>query len=297
MAEASAPGEAPMPAPGARAKRGLRYELIGCGLHGHQLVGTDARRVRDTDAPLVREPGDGLRWHRCLRCDAWIALHPPQDPQREFPPEPAEVTLPDRGRVLRDRYVLRLIAIDRLVHFVVLALLAVGVFAFVHERAALSAGYYRFLDALQNGIGGPSGAGGGMLRTLSRAFGAHSSTLWLIGLAVAAYAVLEGVEAVGLWYQRRWAEYLTFAATTLLLAPEIYELTEKVSPTKIGTMLVNIAVVVYLLVAKRLFGVRGGGRAEAAERERDTGWEALERVLPATPVHRAEQSSRTTTEQ
>ena len=88
MAEAPAPGEAPMPAPGARAKRGLRYELIGCGLHGHQLVGTDARRVRDTDAPLVREPGDGLRWHRCLRCDAWIALHPPQDPQREVPPEP-----------------------------------------------------------------------------------------------------------------------------------------------------------------------------------------------------------------
>lgn len=286
MAEASATDESPpLPAPGARGERGLRYELLGCGLRGHVLVGTDAAQVRDADAPLVREPGDGLRWHRCLRCDAWVALRPPQHPGRAFPPEPSEVELPERGKMLRDRFVLRLIAVDRLVHFVVLGALAGGIFAFAHERSHLTSGYHRFLDALQNGLGGPSGPiAGGVVRGLDMAFGVNSRTLLLIGAAVAAYAVLEGVEAVGLWYARRWAEYLTFTATALLLLPEIYELTERISPTKIVTMVVNIAVIAYLLVAKRLFGVRGGGKAEAAEREHDMGWQALERVLPGAPA-------------
>ena len=84
----------------------------------------------------------------------------------------------------------------------------------------------------------------------------------------------------GLWRGRRWAEYLTFIATSVLLLPEIYELTETVSPLKIVTLLINLAVVVYLLVAKRLFGLRGGGKAEEAEYERDSGWAALERTDP-----------------
>jgi hypothetical protein len=36
----------------------------------------------------------------------------------------------------------------------------------------------------------------------------------------------------------------------------------------------------YLLYAHRLFGVRGGGRADRAEREADTGWSALRRATP-----------------
>ena len=52
------------------------------------------------------------------------------------------------------------------------------------------------------------------------------------------------------------------------------------SPTKIVALIINIAVVLYLLIAKRLFGIRGGAAAEHAQRERDTGWEALERATP-----------------
>jgi uncharacterized membrane protein (DUF2068 family) len=61
--------------------------------------------------------------------------------------------------------------------------------------------------------------GGGLLEQLQRAFAAKSSTLWLVGLVLAGYALLEGVEAVGLWMGKRWAEYLTFVATTALLIP------------------------------------------------------------------------------
>ena len=49
-------------------------------------------------------------------------------------------------------------------------------------------------------------------------------------------------------------------------------------------LVINLAVAAYLLYAKRLFGVRGGGRAERAEREADTGWTAIERATPkSTP--------------
>ncbi len=177
---------------------------------------------------------------------------------------------------------LRLIALDRLVHFVLLGVLAVGVFVFIADRAALSPTFYRVLDAVQGGVGGPNGqGGGGLLRELQRAFAAKESTLWLVGLVLAGYALLEGVEAIGLWFAHRWAEYLTFVATTLLLIPEVYELTGRITVTKVITLVINLAVVIYLLYAKRLFGVRGGGRAEAAEHDRDTGWQALERTLPA----------------
>jgi uncharacterized membrane protein (DUF2068 family) len=271
-----------VPAPGVCAKRRSPwYELLACAWHGHRLVGTDAARVRPEDALVVRQTGEGVRWHRCLRCDAWLALPPPSRPGREVPPGRQEITLPLRGRPLRDRCVLRLIALDRLLHFLVLGVLAVAVLLFAGGREHLRGSFYRIVDALQNGVGGPTGRHGhGLLGELERAFTARTSTLWLIGLVIAAYAVLEGVEAVGLWLARRWAEYLTFVATTVLLVPEIYELTGHISGTKILTLVINAAVVVYLLLAKRLFGVRGGGVAEAAERAHDSGWQALERVFP-----------------
>lgn len=275
-------GQAP---PGTERPQGLRsrihYELIGCGLRGHELVGTDVAEIRPVDGLLVREPGDGLRWYRCVRCDAWVALPPPVAPTRQHLPKRSEIALPLRGRPLRDRYVLRLIALDRLVHFLVLGTLAVSVFLFAAHRAALSHTFYRLLDAVQGGVGGPSGhGGGGILRELQRAFAAKSSTLWFAGWVLAGYAVLEGVEAVGLWFAKRWAEYLTFVATTVLLVPEVYELTGRITTIKIIALIINLAVVGYLVFAKRLFGLRGGGRAEAAEQARDTGWQALERTLP-----------------
>lgn len=275
-------GQAP---PGTERSQGLRlrfhYELIGCGLRGHELIGTDVAEIRADDNLLVRETGDGLRWYRCVRCDAWVALPPPDAPTRQHLPARSEITLPLRGRPLRDRYVLRLIALDRLVHFLVLGALAVAVFLFAAHREALSHTFYRVLEAVQGGVGGPSGrGGGGILRELQRAFAAKSSTVWLVGCVLVGYAVLEGVEAVGLWFAKRWAEYLTFIATTVLLIPEVYELTGRITVTKIVTLLINLAVVVYLLLAKRLFGLRGGGAAEAAEHAHDTGWQALERILP-----------------
>jgi uncharacterized membrane protein (DUF2068 family) len=81
-----------------------------------------------------------------------------------------------------------------------------------------------------------------------------------------AYALIELVEAVGLWFAKRWAEYLTVVATAAFLPLEIYELTERVSGLKIGTLVLNVLAVLYIALAKRLFGLRGGRRAFEEER-------------------------------
>jgi hypothetical protein len=85
----------------------LRYELIGCGLHGHEL------------------------------CDPWLPLLPPERPSRQHLPPHDEITLPLRGKALRDEYVLRLIAVERFLHFVLIALLAAAVLIFRKNEAAL----------------------------------------------------------------------------------------------------------------------------------------------------------------
>jgi hypothetical protein len=45
-------------------------------------------------------------------------------------------------------------------------------------------------------------------------------------------------------------------------------------------LVINLVIAVYLLYAKRLFGLRGGGAEEERERARDQGWSALERTAP-----------------
>ena len=271
--------------PGTQKPRRFRprfhWELLACGTRGHELIGTDAARLRPEDAVVAREQ-NGVRWYRCVRCDSWIPLPPPAKPARETLPPREEIELPLRGKALRDRIVLRLIAIDRAFHFVVLAVLSVAVFLFAAHEVRVRDAFYRLVNALQGTSGKPVHASGhGFLHTIEHVFSLKSSTLYAVASAAAAYAILEGVEAVGLWYQRRWAEYLTFVATIAFIPYEIYELSKAVSPFKLIAFLINVAIAVYLLYAKRLFGVRGGGAAEAQERARDVGWEALERSQPA----------------
>ena len=257
----------------------FHYELLACGISGHELIGTDARSLRAQDGIVARSAPDGGRWYRCLRCDSWLALPPPEHPSREFPPDRDVVEVPLRGKALRDKVVLRVIAVDRALHFVLLATVALAIVVFAANQQALRGPAYRVLSDLQTGFGGPA-RGHGLLYELRRLFSIQQGTLLKIAVVVALYAALEGAEAVGLWLMKRWAEYLTFVATTLLLPLEIYELSRRFSVLKVLTLIINVAVVVYLLYAKRLFGLRGGAAAEREEREHDAGWPAIERATP-----------------
>lgn len=269
-----------------RFRPSLAWELVGCASQGHELVGTDARTLAGADPGLAFER-DGVRWHRCLRCDSWLPLPPPGAPTTDRVPPRDEIEVPLRGRPLRDRYVLRAIAVDRVLHFLAIGALAAGTLLFVGDRAHLHGEWTRILNRIQGGVGGPlADTHSGLFNDVDHLFTVSRTTLILYGIAFAAYAVVNLVEAIGLWRARRWAEYLTLLEVVALVPYEIYELTKRVSVLKIITLVINLAVVAYLLWAHRLLGVRGGGRADAAERERDSGWAALDRAYPpaADPV-------------
>ena len=272
------PGTHPHPRP----RRKIDYELVVCGFRGHALVGTDAAELRPQDALIARDETH-FRWHRCLRCDSWVALPHPAAPARQHPPDRDQIEVPPRGKALRDKVVLRLIAIDRVVHFVILVLLGIAVLAFAGNEQSLRDAYYRILTGLQGGVaGGPVQTSGhvGILHEFDKLFSLRSGKLREVGIALLAYGALEGLEAVGLWLMKRWAEYLTFIATTVLLPLEVYEIVNRGSALKVIGFIVNLAVVIYLLFAKRLFGLRGGGAADDRERARDISWEAIERATP-----------------
>ena len=68
------------------------------------------------------------------------------------------------------------------------------------------------------------------------------------GTIAIGYGLLEAVEGYGLLRHRRWAEYLTVVATALLFIPEIQELLKHPTGLKIGALLLNIVIVVYLII-------------------------------------------------
>lgn len=75
----------------------------------------------------------------------------------------------------------------------------------------------------------------------------------VLAIGALAYALLEGTEGVGLAMRRRWAEYLTVIATSILIPYEVYEVINHATLFRVGALLLNVAVVGYLAYRKRLF--------------------------------------------
>jgi len=65
------------------------------------------------------------------------------------------------------------------------------------------------------------------------------------------YSALLLTEGTGLLLRRVWAEYFTVIATSSFLPLEIYELVKRVTIAKAIVLLLNIAVVVYLVMGLR----------------------------------------------
>ena len=58
-------------------------------------------------------------------------------------------------------------------------------------------------------------------------------------------------EGVGLWLQKRWAEFLTAIATSLFIPIELYELYEKFTFVRLGALVLNVFIVWYLVTRLR----------------------------------------------
>jgi hypothetical protein len=64
-----------------------------------------------------------------------------------------------------------------------------------------------------------------------------------------------------LWLLKRWGEYFAMVATSAGIPYELYEIAAKVTPLRVTAFVLNVALVVYLVLSKRLFGARGGKQA------------------------------------
>ena len=151
-------------------------------------------------------------------------------------PRPA----PAAGTPAKSDRLLRLIAAERLLRGAVLV--AIGLVLVTHAHTDWS----RTISDLARETGlDPSGNGIQKLITKVRAITPNKYVVF--GVVAIAYGVLEGVEGYGLWRRRRWAEYLTVIATSLLFIPEIYELTKHATLLKAGALVVNAVIVAYLI--------------------------------------------------
>ena len=164
---------------------------------------------------------------------------------------------------------MRALAVERALRCVIFLAVAAGVFKVKGSRERLRHAFDQdlpYLKPLANQIGwNPDNSK--IIHTISHAFALSSSTLTWIAVGLAGYAAIELVEAVGLWLMARWGEYFAVIATSVFLPLEIYELTEKITATRLIALVINIVAVIWLLWSKRLFGLNGGGKAYREEHE------------------------------
>jgi uncharacterized membrane protein (DUF2068 family) len=140
----------------------------------------------------------------------------------------------------RSDRVVRLIAIERAFRSVLLV--AVGLVLLTHPSTDWAVEVTRAVQDL-----GLNPRANGIRTIIAKVATVHGREEVLFGVVALAYGGLEAVEAYGLWRRQRWGEWLTVIATSLLLIPEVWELTKGTSVLKLGALLVNIAIVAYLL--------------------------------------------------
>jgi uncharacterized membrane protein (DUF2068 family) len=72
-------------------------------------------------------------------------------------------------------------------------------------------------------------------------------TLRLLSVGSFLYAALFYTEGFGLFFDKRWAEYLTIVTTAGLIPFELFELNRHVTAIKIEVLIANVAIVAYLV--------------------------------------------------
>lgn len=140
----------------------------------------------------------------------------------------------------RSRRVLRLIAAERIIRGVLL--LGAGVYLLFHVNSDFGRVAERVLRAVDLDPRRPL-----FHRLIAYLHHLHASEVRIAALFALGYGGLELVEGTGLWLDQLWAEYLTVIATSLLIPLELYELVRHPTALKAGGLVVNLAIVAYLV--------------------------------------------------
>ncbi|HEY9613189.1 DUF2127 domain-containing protein [Allocoleopsis sp.] len=92
-----------------------------------------------------------------------------------------------------------------------------------------------------------SGKLGFIAWVLEKILNFNPRTLELSGIAAGVYAAVTTVEALGLWYQKKWASWLVLGLVSISILPEIFELSKGFSILKFLIFLANVGIFIYLL--------------------------------------------------
>lgn len=239
-----------------------RMNVGVCALSGHV---TYAPVEEDLSERLSVVTVQGVAW-RCLRCGDYVVGEPNGSGLAEDAP------VVPRGRLLRDLWLMRLFAVEKSIKGVFLLGLAFVVWQFQYWQGSFT-DIINQEEPLLVPVGDVLGwdINHWWLARLAREASnlSEASLLWLV-LGLLLYALVELGEAVGLFMARRWGEYFAVVATSFLLPLEVYELFHHVTWFKVLAFVINVFLVVWLVVSKRLFGVRGGHAAYVAEHHEDS---------------------------
>ena len=84
-------------------------------------------------------------------------------------------------------------------------------------------------------------------RIIAKILAVTPKQLHALSIGTFFYASLLATEGVGLLLRKRWAEYFTVITTAVFIPLEIYEIVRHVSFMKILVLIVNAAIVAYLI--------------------------------------------------
>ena len=136
---------------------------------------------------------------------------------------------------------LALIALFKLVKGVLLLLLGLGLLRLMHADIATL--FSRLIEALH------LNADSRIIHALVLKVDAlQPHSVLVAALASLGYAGMLLLEGIGLWLERSWAAYLTVISTSLLLPFELYEVIDRVSMIRVGVLVLNLVIVLYLLI-------------------------------------------------
>ncbi len=258
----------------------MDWGTLACGRGGHLTFAPDEPELADQ---LRAQLADGPAW-QCLRCGAYV-----RGPATLSGPAATAPVVP-RGKEIRSRLILRLFAIERLLRAIAAGAAAVFLWHYRHSQATIEHKFDRELPVVRGLFRqlGYNINSSKLVGLLHHALTLSTKTLTLLAIGLVLYAIIEIVEAVGLWLARRWGEYFAMVATSLGLPLEIYDLAKRVTATALVLFAINLALVLYLVITKRLFGVRGGKDAYDARLRSESVLEAAEkaaaqRAQPALP--------------
>lgn len=149
-----------------------------------------------------------------------------------------------KSRKQESATVLVLIALFKLVK--ALALIAVGIGALKYLHKDLAASVLHWVNVLRvdpdNRFIQP---------ILAKVFSVTPRQLRELSAGTFSYAALLLIEGVGLLLRKHWAEYFTIITTGALLPLEIYELAKHLTMVKTIVLVINAAIVWYLVVRVR----------------------------------------------